>query len=142
MCTSCESIFPSFNRWKAPADFEGEVYFRYSTVVDYDKYWTNIDSPKIRVTRDAPSTGSDSAAPENPPAVGNTETPEKPETTERDSNIVFPDEEKSTNVDIDQVALDPVTSPTSLSTSSAEERYALLFRIIIYHSQFNFFMFS
>ena len=122
-----------FKRWKAPADFEGEVYFRYSTVVDYDKYWTNIDSPKIRVTRDAPSTGSDPAVPENPPAAGNTETPEKPETTERDSNVVFPDDEKLTSVAIDQVALDPVTTPTSPATSSAEERYVLLFQILIYY---------
>ncbi len=102
------------------------MYFRYSTVVDYDKYWTNIDSPKIRVTRDAPSTGSDSAAaPENPPAAGNTETPDKPETTERDSNIVFPEDEKLTSIAVDQVALDPVTSATSPSTSSADERYVL-----------------
>ena len=109
-----------FYRWKAPADFEGEVFFRFSTVVDYDKYWVNVDGPKIRVSRSAETSETESKA----PVPANTESPDRvAETTERDSPIVFPadDEKLSNDEKLSSVAIDqPVAAPTlPPSTSTA-----------------------
>ena len=90
-----------FFRWKAPADFEGEVFFRYSAVVEYDKYWVNKDTPKIRVTRSAPAVAA--PAPETPVTSSNTEAPEQGDSN---SKILFPEEEeKQTSVAVDPVRM-------------------------------------
>ena len=90
-----------FRRWKAPADFEGEVFFRYSAVVEYDKYWVNKDTPKIRVTRSAPAVAA--PVPETPVASSNTEVPEQ---GDPNTKILFPDEEvKQTSVAVDPVRI-------------------------------------
>ena len=90
-----------FRRWKAPADFEGEVFFRYSAVVEYDKYWVNKDTPKIRVTRSAPAVAA--PVPETPVTSSNTEVPEQ---GDPNSKILFPDEEeKQTSVAVDPVRI-------------------------------------
>ncbi len=35
--------------WTAPDDFQGEVVFRYSALVEYDKYWVRMDTDPIVV---------------------------------------------------------------------------------------------
>lgn len=41
--------------WRAPADYEGDVVFRYSALKTYQTFWVNIDTPPVRVTRDTGS---------------------------------------------------------------------------------------
>ena len=79
-----------------------------------------MDGPKIRVSRSAETSETESKA----PVPANTESPDRvAETTERDSAIVFPaDEEKLSNDEkLSSVAIDqPVAAPTlSPSTSTA-----------------------
>ena len=40
-------------KWIAPDDYEGEIYFRYTIVIEYATYYVGVETPKIRITRDA-----------------------------------------------------------------------------------------
>ena len=99
-------------RWKAPADFEGEVSFRFSTVIEYDKYWVNVNGPKIRVSRSAPEAAEDQTS--------STEAPETAKTAE--SPIVFP-ASATDPAEEDPAAQDPVTAQTTQSTTTDNQRF-------------------
>lgn len=115
-------------RWKAPQDFEGEVYFRFSTVVEYDKYWVNVDGPKIRISRSsanlASEFGSEAAVPTTTiqgasETVENTSPVPTPaptiDPTDKSSPILFPDDEKFSTVAIDEVPRDVLSTPQTIS---------------------------
>jgi len=40
-------------KWIAPQDYEGELYFRYTVVIDYGTYYVGVETPRIRMSREA-----------------------------------------------------------------------------------------
>ena len=40
-------------QWIAPEDYKGEIYFKYTVVLDYFTYWVGVETAKIEVTRDS-----------------------------------------------------------------------------------------
>ena len=47
------------SKWVAPEDYEGEIYFKYTVVVDYYTYWVGVETSRISVTRDSVNTTTD-----------------------------------------------------------------------------------
>ena len=45
--------------WRAPDDFDGSVFFKYSFLLEYDKYYTNLELAPIRVSRETAERQSD-----------------------------------------------------------------------------------
>ena len=48
-------------QWTAPEDFEGDIQFKYSFVQEYAVYYTNLELPKFRVSRELQTTSEDSS---------------------------------------------------------------------------------
>ena len=38
-----------FSTWNSPSSYEGTVYFRYTVVTEYKKYWVAVNGPNITV---------------------------------------------------------------------------------------------
>ena len=108
-------------RWKAPADFEGEVSFRFSTVIEYDKYWVNVNGPKIRVSRNAQSGAAEKEQEEiKISAISSTDVPETTKPA-AESPVVFPAED-SDAVEEEPAQRDPITTQPTPSSASSNER--------------------
>ena len=40
-------------KWVAPKDYEGEIYFRYTVVIEYAEYYVGVETSNIRITGSA-----------------------------------------------------------------------------------------
>ena len=99
------------SKWIAPKDYEGEVYFRYTLVIEYAEYYVGVETPNIRVTRDAviPTT---------------TTTTTSTSTTSTDDSTYFPVVNENSNSEENATGKEETSSDNEINSTSLENSTA------------------